>query len=495
MNGVESSGTPFSTPPVGPAIELSPPTGRPFGAATPDAAPEVHPTDINGSPLAPASAPTVGPAETGESSSRRPRKSAARAAPKLREDAGKTPSLTRMERGALVKHPRDWRWYVGGLGRILIALGLLIFAFVAYQLWGTGIQYAQHQDQLKSEFAALLAQAPPPVTAPIVATTTAASPDTTVAGDGTATSAVEAPTTVVAPLHAAPLPPIGLGDPIAFIEIPSIGLKPVAVVAGVRVDDLKKGVGHFPASPMPGQPGNAALAGHRTTYGQPFFNIDKISVGDEIIITTLQGRYVYRMTGQQIVKPSDGQVVANQPDKKMLTLTSCTPKFSARDRIVVTADLDEPASSPLGAATTNSLDPAVAATQPAAPVDTLPGDEPEPTGTVVEGGSSDTTLAPPDDTATATTDGTTTADTVDTSTIDTTSESIDALSAGWFSDPDAWPQIALWGAALSIVALLAWRLSVRARRNWVGALVGIAPFVFVLYFFFENVNRLLPPNL
>ena len=65
----------------------------------------------------------------------------------------------------------------------------------------------------------------------------------------------------------------------------------------------------------------------------------------------------------------------------------------------------------------------------------------------------------------------------------------------WFSDPDAFPQVALWGSMLTAVSLGAYAVSRRARRNWVGLLVGVAPFVVVLYFFFENVNRLLPPNL
>lgn len=65
----------------------------------------------------------------------------------------------------------------------------------------------------------------------------------------------------------------------------------------------------------------------------------------------------------------------------------------------------------------------------------------------------------------------------------------------WFSDPDAFGGVALWGIVLITVALLAWRLSRRVGRNWVGALVGLVPFVVTLYFFFENVNRLLPPNL
>jgi sortase A len=69
------------------------------------------------------------------------------------------------------------------------------------------------------------------------------------------------------------------------------------------------------------------------------------------------------------------------------------------------------------------------------------------------------------------------------------------LERGWFDDPDAWPQVALWGLALTAIALLAWRLSRRTGHNWIGALAGIVPFVVCLYFFFENVNRLLPPNI
>jgi sortase A len=71
----------------------------------------------------------------------------------------------------------------------------------------------------------------------------------------------------------------------------------------------------------------------------------------------------------------------------------------------------------------------------------------------------------------------------------------DAFEEGWFSDSAAFPQVALWGLALIAVSLLAYSVSRAARRNWVGLLVGIVPFLVVLYFFFENVNRLLPPNL
>ena len=77
------------------------------------------------------------------------------------------------------------------------------------------------------------------------------------------------------------------------------------------------------------------------------------------------------------------------------------------------------------------------------------------------------------------------------------SEDLDtgAFAEGWFSDSAAWPQVALWGLVLTAISILAYLLSRAVRRNWVGALVGIVPFLVALYFFFENVNRLLPPNL
>ena len=76
-----------------------------------------------------------------------------------------------------------------------------------------------------------------------------------------------------------------------------------------------------------------------------------------------------------------------------------------------------------------------------------------------------------------------------------TQTSSPAASLGWFSDSAAFGQIALWGLALTAISIGAYFLSRQVRRNWVGALVGIVPFVIALYFFFQNVNRLLPAAL
>jgi sortase A len=212
---------------------------------------------------------------------------------------------------------------LGAVGRTMITAGTLILLFVAYQLWGTGLREAQSQDKLKSQFDAALTSAP---------TTDPATP--------TATTATTEP-----------LPPPSDGGAVAHIVIPKIGVDKI-VVEGVSLPQLKKGPGHYPDSPMPGQPGNASIAGHRTTYGAPFGSIDQLVVGDEILITTLQGSFHYVVSEQQIVRPSEVAVLEDKGDNR-LTLTSCHPKYSARQRIVVVAQLtDKPAPAPPPSPTT-----------------------------------------------------------------------------------------------------------------------------------------------
>jgi sortase A len=353
---------------------------------------------------------------------------------------------------------RDWRWWVGGVGRVLVAAGLLLLAFVGYQLWGTGIQTRQAQNRLQQQFADVVAAAPTTTTSPpttqAVGTTTTAPP----------TTPAPPPTTV----------PPSEGDPVARLQAPSIGLDWI-VVSGVGVDDLKKGPGHYPDTPMPGQNGNVGIAGHRTTYGAPFFRIDELKVGDDITLTALDGRvFTYTVTDQFIVSPSQTEVLAPS-DSPILTLTSCHPRYSAKKRIIVQAALDPTRSAPLDAAPTGTVPP----TTPETP-STLPGDE---------GG--DTSVASAT-TAPATTPPATLAPVT---TVPRAIVGTPELRRGWFDDPAAWLPVALWGVALTGIALVAWRLSRRTGHNWIGAVAGLLPFLVCLYFFFENVNRLLPPNI
>jgi sortase A len=450
--------------------------------------------------------------------------------------------------------PHDWRFFVGNAGRVLIATGLLMFGFVAYQLWGTGIETARAQNELENQFEDLIAafaagdddvrpadasgdtpdepggDEPDTETSDATAVdapgTDDAAPEPAPDGDrepADATADAEIPDGEV-PVAAdladeaieQDIPPIVRGDVLARLEIPAID-RVDYVVPGVSLEDLKRGPGHYPDTPLPGQLGNAAVAGHRTTYGAPFFDVDQLEPSDEIIVTMANGdRFVYEVTGVQVVEASDYWVVAtSNPDAAELTLTSCHPKYTARDRIVVHSVLNPAKSSNVGVPTFYELEPD----------DTpIPGDDPVlDAGDEAELGSDDAVEPSADDAV----DGEDTADTGRADEVDEVEESDeadeatgvpaaepprgtrqgaelstvpsgqveDAFSQGWFHDMSAFPQIALWGTALTIISLAAYAVSRRFRHDSIGFLVGIVPFLVALYFFFQNVNRLLPPGL
>lgn len=118
---------------------------------------------------------------------------------------------------------------------------------------------------------------------------------------------------------------------------------PLYVVEGTGIEELKKGPGRYTETAMPGQPGNFAVAGHRTTYGHPFFDLDDLQPGDEIFVTDRRGtRWVYSVVRQQVVGPYDGEVLNPDPlglNRPMLTLTTCHPRFSNAKRLIVFAEL------------------------------------------------------------------------------------------------------------------------------------------------------------
>lgn len=131
--------------------------------------------------------------------------------------------------------------------------------------------------------------------------------------------------------------PVGSG--LTRIEIPAIGVS-VVVVEGTTDEALKAGAGHYPSTPLPCEQGDVAIAGHRTTYGRPFADVDRLRPGDRITLSTPMGTCTYAVTQPPfVVRPSDVAVVANTPGQYTLTLTSCTPKGSAAYRIVVKAAL------------------------------------------------------------------------------------------------------------------------------------------------------------
>jgi sortase A len=349
------------------------------------------------------------------------------------------------------KPVRDWHWFLGRLGSTLIVSGLLVFLFVGYQLWGTGIEAAQSQERLENSFIDL----------------SSTTPD--VSGQADASEPPPAPIE------------LANGDPMALIEIPAIGVTKY-VVAGVETSDLKKGPGHYPNTPFPGELGNSAIAGHRTTYGEPFRQLDELVVGDSIVVTDLLGRrFTYLVTGQQIVTPKDSWVVDTvDPTIATLTLTTCHPEFSAKQRLIVFAQLDPSQSDDVGFRAAEYRRTSNAASETPASSSTLPDSNTADSNTVV---------TEPD----AVTGQPATSPIQDSQ--DVFDKGQDVFDKGWFSDPSAVPHVLAWTFLDVLIVLGAWQIAKRLRNRAIGLAIGFIPFFVVLYFVFQNVNRLLPPNL
>ena len=127
------------------------------------------------------------------------------------------------------------------------------------------------------------------------------------------------------------------GEPLGRIVIPQAEVDWV-VVQGVSVDNLKQGPGHMPDTAVPGQLGNAVISGHRTTYGAPFFNIERLVPGDRFTVETLIGTHTYEVVESRIVAPTDVWVTG-QWEGAWLTLTTCNPRYSSAERLIVFSKL------------------------------------------------------------------------------------------------------------------------------------------------------------
>lgn len=180
------------------------------------------------------------------------------------------------------------------IGRTFIGVGTIILLFLVYQLVGTNFVTGRAQKALASELE-----------------------------DSWAVSGEEAS--------------VELGEGVALIKIPKIGVDAV-VVEGVEVEDLKKGPGHYPDTAMAGQLGNMVISGHRTTYGAPFYRLDELKQGDEIVVFGPNGPFSYLVTETKIVQPTEIGVIAPSDDARV-TLTTCHPRFSAAKRLIVVAEL------------------------------------------------------------------------------------------------------------------------------------------------------------
>ena len=213
---------------------------------------------------------------------------------------------------------------LAAVGRALVTVGLLILLFVAYELWGTGIFTARDQARLKRQFHRELAALQQDN--PVVTTTTK---------PGSPKKPHPPTSTTINPKYEVAPPEGGI---IGEIKIPKIGVDWI-FREGVQLADLAQGPGHYPGTPLPGQIGDAAIAGHRTTHGAPFYNINELVPGDQVQIRTFAGSYTYIVDKPPFpVDPTDVAVVANTSDAE-LTLTSCNPRYSARQRLVIKAKL------------------------------------------------------------------------------------------------------------------------------------------------------------
>ena len=217
---------------------------------------------------------------------------------------------------------RTFTSLLSAVAAVLLLSGALMAGFVVFLLYGTGIETRIERRRLLQE---LESTSSPELPAP---------------------AGRSLPTTANQPHER---PTVDLGDPLGQLSIPAIGAEWV-FVSGIGADELRLGPGHFPDTPLPGEQGNMALAGHRTTHGAPFSRIDEIDPGDEIILTTPTGEHRYISVGTAIVGPADYSEISTQwPTIPTLSLVSCHPKYSTRQRIIVHAVLagyELPASSP-----------------------------------------------------------------------------------------------------------------------------------------------------
>jgi sortase A len=247
------------------------------------------------------------------------------------------------------------RTVLRGTGELLITLGALLLLFCVYQVEVTDLVTAEAQEQLgedlRRSWAAPVADTPAPGTAP-----------------------APPPTAEPAP----PAPPVELGSGLAVLRIPRLGDgndEPPVVVEGVRVADLRSGPGHMPGTALPGELGNLVVSGHRTTYGAPFARLDELQPGDAVVVETRDAWFTYTVTGSRIVRPSAVEVTwpvpgeaGATPTRRLMTLTTCHPRYSARQRLVVSAEL-----SATGAKT--GPPPAALSTRAAAPSRSAPAHE------------------------------------------------------------------------------------------------------------------------
>lgn len=216
---------------------------------------------------------------------------------------------------------------IGVVGELLITVGVLLLLLVAYQLLWTNVTAGR----AASETAAQLQDSwtrPPTSTDEVP-------PDETDEGDETD--------------EAAPARP-QLGDAFALMYIPRLSDKVwgMPVLESVELADLSRGIGHYPDSQLPGQKGNFAVAAHRATNGEPFRDVDRLQDGDRVYVETRDSWFEYTLRRDEIVTPTDTWVIdpvpgdlGQEPVERLITLTTCNPRWASTTRWIWWGDLTE----------------------------------------------------------------------------------------------------------------------------------------------------------
>jgi sortase A len=258
------------------------------------------------------------------------------------------------------------RGVVQVLGELLATAGVLVLLFTGYLVYGTSLATGQEQRAASDELDRLWAEAPaPPVEPPDAAAPDAADP-------GPAAEPDAPPTAGPAPAPGRPAA-ASSGAPLVRLHVPRFG-RSFTVLEGTSQAVLARGPGHYPRTALPGQVGNTAIAGHRVTRGSPFQPAGSLVSCDALVVESRDTWWIYRVLplpgeedgwaggagargrcagvapigvpGRQIVPPSDRSVIADVPGRpgeaptaRLLTLTTCHPLFSARERLIVHAVL------------------------------------------------------------------------------------------------------------------------------------------------------------
>jgi sortase A len=221
------------------------------------------------------------------------------------------------------------------VGELLIALGILLASYAAYELWFSNFESRAAGQALAVEL----------------------QQEWLIAPSGPA-DAAEEPNGNQAPIEDQPQAETRpLPKPIGLLYIPRLksDVWQTPLLENVSDRALTLGVGHYASTAQPGQPGNFAIAGHRATFGEPFARIERLKVGDEIIVQTETQWHVYRLIADRIVQPDENWVLARAPEipelagaQSIITVTTCEPRFNSTERWVWFGELVEtlPADSP-----------------------------------------------------------------------------------------------------------------------------------------------------